>query len=298
MNLIPAVVSNELAKRSVLLRQASPQILFAGGVVGVTAGAVLACRATLRVEDVLEESRERRLLIESTLTETENAYYQADRDRDVTVLQYQTAIKIIKLYGPAVIIGALSIAALTRSHSILSKRNAALTAAYTALEKGFEQYRARVVEKYGEEQDREFRYGVRKLQLVQKETGKKTTVKVPGEASIYAKFFDETCPSWHPDADMNRAFLLAQQGYANNRLHARGYLLLNDVYDALGLPQTRAGCVVGWVLSRDDTTDNYVDFGIFERGSERARAFVNEFESAILLDFNVDGPIWNRLEES
>lgn len=297
MNLVPIAVSNEFVKRTLLFQRHSPRLLFVGGVVGVTASTVLACRATLRVEDVLQEARERRMLIESTLDDATAAYFAEDHNRDLGIIQRQTAIRLIRLYGPAVIVGALSITALAKSHSILSQRNSALAAAYTALEKGFDQYRARVIDKFGEEQDRDFRYGTGKLQVIDPETKKKKTIRQAGEASIYAKFFDETCPSWRPDADMNRAFLLAQQGYANTRLHARGHLLLNDVYQALGMNETQAGCVVGWILSKDGSTDNFVDFGIFDRDSDRARAFVNDFEDRILLDFNVDGPIWSRLEE-
>ena len=97
---------------------------------------------------------------------------------------------------------------------------------------------------------------------------------------------------------MNRFFLLRQQDQANERLKARGYLFLNDVYEMLGIPKTKAGQIVGWVYDTNmPNGDNYVDFGIFNAYSEQARDFVNGYERTILLDFNVDGNILDLIED-
>ena len=110
--------------------------------------------------------------------------------------------------------------------------------------------------------------------------------------SPYARFFDETVYEWKPDPLMNKCFLDAQQRYANNLLEARGHIFLNEVYDMLGFQRTREGAVVGWIKNGDG--DGYVDFGIYD-GNERSRAFVNGHETSILLDFNVDGTIWDKI---
>jgi hypothetical protein len=206
---------------------------------------------------------------------------------------------VVRLYTPAIVVGGLSIAALTRSHVILNRRNVALTAAYSALDRGFREYRARVVEKYGEEDDRNFRYGTREVEVVDEKTKKVKTVTRVGahEPSIYARFFDSYSTSWGKDPEYNLYFLKAQQNYANNLLHSRGHVFLNEAYDMLGIPRSKAGSVVGWLLSRNGETDNYIIFGIFDGKTGEARDFVNGLEGAILLDFNVDGVIYDKIED-
>lgn len=109
------------------------------------------------------------------------------------------------------------------------------------------------------------------------------------EVSPYAVFFDETCPGWLPNSEMNKMFLVQQQNYANELLRAKGYLFLNEAYNIIGAPRTKAGQVVGWIYDENNPIgDNFVDFGIY---NIRNRSFVNGYEKSILLDFNVDGCI-------
>ena len=75
---------------------------------------------------------------------------------------------------------------------------------------------------------------------------------------------------------------------ANDKLHAHGHLFLNEVYDMLDIPRSKAGQVVGWVHTKEKPA--YVDFGIFET-YKKNRDFVNGYERCILLDFNVTGNI-------
>jgi hypothetical protein len=300
MSLVPASLGLALGRNALTLQKHAPQILFSAGVVGTVTSTVLACRATLKVDAVLEEAKERRQLVHSTFEDIQTLdYSKKDRDQDLTKLQVQTTIRIVKLYMPAVIVGGLSIAALTGSNRLLMNRNAALGAAYTALDKGFREYRARVVEKYGPDEDRNFRYGT---EMVEVEDGegkkKKEVVRISrNQPSIYAKFFDASSVYFEKHPESNLIFLKAQQNFANDRLKTRGHLFLNEVYDALGLPHTKAGSAVGWLLSRDGSTDNYVSFGLFEGQEQKIRDFVNGYDEAVLLDFNVDGPILNMLEE-
>jgi hypothetical protein len=301
MSLVPATLGMKLGRHALTLQKHSPQILFSVGVVGTVTSTVLACRATLKVDGVLEEAKERRLLVHSTFEDPDTQNYtEKDRDQDLTKLQIQTTIRVAKLYLPAIIVGGLSVAALTQSNRILTHRNAALGAAYTALDRGFREYRARVVEKYGEDEDRNLRYGTELVEVKNEETGRKKNVVRVGrnQPSIYAKFFDESSIWWERHPEKNLIFLKCQQNYANDRLKTKGHVFLNEVYDSLGLPHTQAGSAVGWLLSRDGSTDNYVSFGVFEGQEQKIRDFVNGYEGSILLDFNVDGPILKMLEES
>ena len=118
----------------------------------------------------------------------------------------------------------------------------------------------------------------------------------PGEYSIYAKFFDDGCTGWTKDPEYNLMFLKDQQRYANDLLQSKGHLFLNEVYDMLGIPRTKAGQAVGWIYDeKNPVGDNFVDFGMYDMYNEKARDFVNGYERTILLDFNVDGNILDMI---
>jgi hypothetical protein len=296
MKFVPEVVGRTIARNSLHIQKASPQVLLGVGIVGMVGSTVLACRATLKVDTVMDEAKSK-LDLAKHLEHAD--YSEKDRSRDISLIYFQSSVKVVRLYAPAIILGAASIYALRTSHGILTKRNLALTAAYSALEQGFEQYRNRVVEKYGEEEDRNLRYGTQKVEIVDPETKKKKTVTRvgPDDPSIYARFFDQYSTSWNKDPEYNLIFLKCQQNYANDLLKSRGHVFLNEVYDMVGVPRSKAGAVVGWLLSPNGETDNFVNFGVFDGRDQTARDFVNGFEGAILLDFNVDGIIYDKLEE-
>ena len=283
----------------------SPEILAGVGVVGVVGSLVMACKATTKLSDILEDSKEQLDKIKEVAADPayEEKYSQDDAKKDTTITYVQTAMKVTKLYAPSVILCASSLGCLLASNNILKKRNAALSAAYMTVDKSFKEYRKRVADRFGEEVEKEIRYNIKAEEITKvDEDGNEVTetVKVmdgtddPNSYSDYARFFDESCAAWQNDAEYNLTFLKAQQQYANDLLKAKGRLFLNEVYRMLGIDETKAGQVVGWVYNPDNPTgDNFVDFGIYNMQRERVRAFVNGYEPNILLDFNVDGVIWN-----
>jgi hypothetical protein len=222
-------------------------------------------------------------------------YSTAEFQKDRLYIYTRSTVSVCKLYAPALGLGAISVAALTGSHKILSGRNAALTAAYAAVEKGFAEYRGRVVEKYGEDEDREFRHGATDVTFKDEETGKVRKgrgVDDTLQPSMYARVFDETNRHFVRNPEYNIFFLRCQQNTANDMLKARGHLFLNEVYDLLGMERSPAGAVVGWV---DGYGDSYVDFGVFDGNNPRTIDFVNGREGAVWLDFNVDGTIYDKI---
>ena len=285
----------------------SPEILMGVGVVGVVATTVTACRATTKLNDILDECAETRDKIKSVQENPayDDRYSDEDAQKDLTINYVQTGVKIAKLYAPSVALGVLSVGCLVGSHSVMQKRNAALSAAYLTVDKSFKEYKQRVIDRVGEEVEKEIRYGIKAEEVVETVTdedgNEKTvteTVKMmnPNLYSDYARFFDEASPYWQKDPEYNLVFLKAQQQYANDLLRAKGRLFLNDVYDMLGIEKTKAGQIVGWVYDPENPNgDNFVDFGIYDMSKERVRAFVNGYEATILLDFNVDGNIWDLM---
>lgn len=287
------------------LKKYSPEILVTVGVVGGITSAVMACKATTKVEAILEEAKDRIDTIHEVAEnpEMKGKYTEEDSKKDLAIVYTQTGVELAKLYGPAILVGATSIGCILASTNIMRKRNVALAAAYATVDKGFKEYRGRVVERFGKELDRELKYNIKAKEVEEikkNEDGTeevvKTTVQTASvdETSEYARYFDEYCIGWEKDPELNLYYVRMQQAHANDLLKARGHLFLNEVYDMFGIPRTKAGAQVGWVY--DEKTpgiynDNYVDFGIYDITKESNRDFVNGRERSILLEFNVDGYI-------
>ena len=285
------------------LQKHSPEILLVAGTVGVVASTVMACKATLKVEEIVDDAKQKIDTIHEVAANPAMAekYSEEDSKKDLAIVYTQTAVKFIKLYGPAVALGVASLGCMIGSNRILNKRNAALAAAYAAVDKSFKEYRGRVIERFGEKMDKELRYNIKAQEVEETTTDEngnevvtKKTIEVidPNNYSQYAIIFDDGNEGWDPDPERTKYFLIQQQNWANERLKARGHLFLNEVYDLLGAKRTKAGAQVGWVYDEANTFgDNFVDFGIFDTTRSKARDFVNGYEKVIVLDFNVDGYI-------
>lgn len=295
-------VNGVTSKAVMKLKKHSPEILVVAGIAGTVVSAVLACKATTKVAEILDETKGTLDTIHDGMeTGAINGqeYTTEDGKKDTVVVYAQTGMKLAKLYGPAIILGTLSITSILASNNILRKRNVALGAAYAAIDKSFKEYRGRVIECFGEQVDTELKYGIKAKKFeeieVDPETGKEKKVKKtvmvadPNLQSDYAVYFDSKSRNYETNPDYNRMFLKAQQAFANDKLQTRGHLFLNEVLDDLDLPRTPAGQIVGWTK---DGPDGYVNFRIVEveRETEDGR-----HEPTLLLDFNVEGNIWEKM---
>ena len=297
------------------LRRHSPEILVIGGAVGVVAGTVMACKASTKVGDIINDSKTKIAAIKEYSERPDvieaGEYTAADRKKDITIMYAKTGLAVTKLYAPAVFVEALSLGCMLKSHGILRKRNVALAAAYATVDKSFKDYRGRVIERFGQELDKELKYNIKNREIEEiivdedgNEKPVKKTVKTIDDIlkSEYAFFFDDTCSGWTKSAEANKTFLIQTERWANDKLQAQGHLFLNELLDMLGAQRTRTGNEVGWLYDKNgiECGDNYIDLGIFdqcgiERYDERKRAFVNGHERSILIDPNVDGPILSKL---
>lgn len=313
---ILTTVKRTVSMTGLKFKKHSPEIMVVTGVVGVVVSAVMACKATTRAGDIVEKAKEdidgvhqvieNPVLAQKYVEQYGEEYTEDAQKKDLAIIYAQTALEFVKLYGPSVLLGGASIACILFSHNILRKRNVALAAAYATIDKGFKEYRGRVIERFGKELDRELKYNIRAKEITEVKVNEdgthetnKTTVEVADPNALrsdYAKFFDEYCDGWTKDPEMNLVFLKHQQSMANKKLQSDGYLFLNDVYKMLGIMPTKAGQIVGWVYDEEGGVgDNYVDFGLYDISHEGARDFVNGRERSILLDFNVDGVIYDIL---
>ena len=273
MRFVPDAVSRKFAGQVLLARKHSPTILFGVGIASMVGSTVLACRATLKLEDVLDRMEDdkadahlAKAKVDSGELPEDVTYTEDEMGRDLMLISVRGVVSITKLYAPAIIVGGVGVVCLTRSHQILMERNAAITAAYVLLDRAFKNYRERVIDRYGEETDRDLRYDYEQVEVIDEKTGKISQQYqiAEGEQGLYSRWFDRENPNWTdpPNTEYNWIWLRNQQNWANDRLRARGHLILNEVYHMIGLSDTSAGAVVGWIYDRDNPIgDNVVDFG-------------------------------------
>lgn len=303
-----SIITKPIAKAKFNFKKHSPEILVIGGIVGGVVSAVMACKATTKAQDILSETHYKVSQVHAVLDDPENTedrYSEQDSRKELALIYAQTGLELARTYAPSVLLGTASIVSILGGHKILRGRNVALAAAYATIDQSFEEYRGRVVEKFGETVDKELRYNLKAQKIteteVDPETGKRKKVKkeilVPagdGTYSGYARSFEPGCEYWENDAQLNKAFLMAQEEFANQKLRSQGYLFLSDVYKALGFRDDRASHCVGWTFDEENPKgDNYVSFGFRDNLS-----FMEGFEKNVILDFNVDGPILDTFEDA
>lgn len=301
-----SVVKN-VSKAKFQINKRSPEILLTCGLVAFAGTVVMACRATLKAEEVIDRHNEKLQNIEdakeiSVENPEEYDYDEQLYKRDKTVCYVQTVVELGKLYAPSIGLAVLSVTCFVTSRNILHKRYLGVVAAYNAVSEAFKTYRQRVIDEVGEQMDRHYRYGTKLEEITNKivdEKGKekeiKETVENIDSSSLptdFARFFDEGNPNWDTNPNYNLMFLRAQQNIANDILHSKGFIMLSEVYDMLGFEQTPESLVTGWV---EGLGDNCVDFGLYDYEKEGVRKFVNGKANVILLDFNHDGVVWDKL---
>lgn len=284
---IPEILTRTLHRQVLTIKKNSPHILFVSGMIGFLGTTILASKATLKAAPIFEDLKEEIQHVNELHSSKESVEYK----KDLVYVCGRGFKQIGFLYAPAVIVGGFTIVSLTGSHITLTKRNAALTSAYAGLSKAFSAYRSRVKDAVGEDKELKIYRGEETKKVKTSDDKEIENLIDPNKISPYARFFSETNINWTKNPEENRLFIQCQQNYANHLLRSRGHIFLNEVYDMLGIERSSAGQVVGWLFGGPDS-DNYIDFGMFEPQNAR---FINGAERTILLDFNVDGVIWDQL---
>ena len=291
MRILSDRISRSIGTAGLKLAEKSPHLMFGAGIVGVGVATVLACRSTLKLEETVDEIRTD---VDAVQTMNYERIGRVDgnqeRAKDMLYVTSKSVVKVGKLYGPSILLGGASVGLLSAGRYELTKRNAARTSTLAAVTQAYAAYRGRIQELIGPDRELEIYHGVREVE-VPTEDGRLEIKKVsdPTVMSPYAKLFDEESKMWEPHVETNSLTLRGIQNGCNVDLRARGYLFLNDVYKRLGLPQTTAGQIVGWMWD-DEDCDNFIDFGLSSAQNEYYTE-TNQW----WLDFNVDGPIHTKL---
>lgn len=294
-NLVPKSITRMGGRTLLKLNASSPTILVVSGVVGLGATAVLAARATRHIDPIIEEHQKARAFVD------ERPYVnKRERQRSLMHLYTKTAFEFTKLYGPTLFVGTASAVSVLGGHKILRGRQIATMAAYSGLLEQFNGYRQRVVKTLGEDMERQIYEGANGEYVEDPDHKGEYKLKPKfgelNQDSYLRPWFDERNVNWTRDPQANYFFLKSVQTHMNNLLHIRGHVFLNDVYDALKLERTSEGAILGWVFGGGK--DDFVDFGFMTGSDPQTVAFRNGVERNVQLNFNVDGVIWDLINNS
>lgn len=296
--LIKTVITSKVGRGILLAKKHSPTAMVVGGTIGLVATVVLASKETLNLESIVDTAKadldrvndavEKETYVE--LNGEKVLYNEELATQDKFRIYCKTAVALAKNYAPAIIVGSISVACILGGYHILNTRHVALVAAYNGLAESFTKYRNYIKKNYGADTDKNAILGVGKTLIEKEFDGGVVEEEVPttdddAPFSPYAAIFDESSNAWEKSSDYNFYFLKVQETHANDLLRSRGHIFLNEVYDMLGLPRTKAGQIVGWVKDTK-VGDGFVDFGL---------PTVTNGERSFLLDFNVDGPIYDLI---
>ena len=308
LSAIQTLATNKLGRTGLILAKKSPEICIGLAIASGVGCVVLACTATLKAEKTIKGTEKVIKKIdeahEAKITDAKEEYTEEDYKKDMTLVYVKTGVDILKLYLPAIALGALSIGLTLKGHSILSRRNAAIAAAYKLLDISYQNYRERVKMEYGEAAEEKLRYGLKEITTTEIDSkGNEITVvdRYPCmmDLSPYSAIFsEETSTQFERSYSYNHAFLRAQQNYANDLLKRQGHVFLNEVYDMLGLPRTNLGIAVGWLNGynkRNPNNDQYITFGVDNPLNEEKADAREAMMQPFFLDFNVDGSIFNLI---
>lgn len=308
-----------IEKVKFLASKHSPEIWLGAGVAIIIGGVVYACQKSRKIDYMVDTYIDDKMLIRDERNEAvaaaipdgiepdtvvvddaedadeQKAIALADKNEKKALLKLRCeyALEYARMYAPAVIMIGGGLSMVIYGHRILNKRNAALISAYATLEQAFNEYRDRVRSRYGEgvEDDIYHAREYKEMTSIIEEDGKKKKIKdlVPVVGEIvgpYARFFDEeSSKEYFKSFESNRTFLLANMNMANDKLHRDGFLLLNTVYEMLGLRQDPTGAICGWALD-DEEGDTFVDFGIIP----------DEENNRFLLNFNCQGMVYDKIK--
>lgn len=289
------------------LKKYSPEILLGVGMLGMAGATVVACRATLNADKILAR-RERELDVIDTCVQqridSDLDYSEQEEKVDRFISNRHLVTGFIKLYAPATTLFLASGACILASYHIMSKRNAALMAAYKVLEEAFTKYRGRVVEELGMEKDAHFMYGTDEEAVITDKDGNETRVGKRSESfsglSGFSRVFEAETPDqlggwtgatqWSTMHEYNLSYLEAKMRHFNDQLVIKGFVTINDVYGELGFPATEAGMICGWRY-KPENGDGYISFK--PHGIDGNWTFGQDGDP-IILDFNIDGVIFDQ----
>lgn len=218
----------QLARRAErIISNNSPVILTGIAVAGSLMTAYLAGKASFKAAELISAEEHGRWGDEST--------------NESGLLTTKEKMELVwKLYIPAATTGLITVACIIGANRIENRRAAALAGAFALSEKSLEEYRAKVVEKFGERKERAVRDDVAQDQVRTNPPSRNEVIVVAGgQVLCYEAFTGRYFMS-----SMEK--LLKAQNDINRQILFDGFASLSDLYDYLGLPHTDVSNLMGW----------------------------------------------------
>lgn len=263
----------------------APLAFTAVGIVGLGATAYFAYKSAKKVEVILDEKENYDNLIEyrEDVQKQIDAGVDAQGDRiadeefEILVrsrdeydahiggLKEIDRLELVKRMSAAValpvITGVASIACITASYYMLNNRVLNLAAALATSTAEREYLRRRTEQEFGKEgMEKVYNAPISKQDVTTTDAkGKEKTTSedvADNIVSLHGEWFKNSDNYVRDDHDYNLQFIDSIEATLENRLFTRGYITLNEVYDKLGFPRSRAGAMVGW------TTSSHSAFGL------------------------------------
>jgi len=268
------------------------------GTVSVIGGTILLCKETINACDIVREYREaKQKLIDEGAEKSE-----------IRKLTVKTVGKVAVTVAPGAAVEVGGLGLMWNGYSNTKTALIGVSMAYGELQEFNNKYRQKVRDEYGEEVDEKFAYEFQEKEVViTDENGvqKTETVKIyPNDyrkmPSVYARYF---CYGEAEGAersfDYNDHFLHAQQEMANRYLKAHKKMMLNELYDMLGIKHSKAGYNVGWIYDeKNPEGDNKVKLRVRVVYREILDPITGEptgYERVHMIDPNVDGMVVDKL---
>lgn len=301
-------------KTSIWLNTNKPGILLGVSIVSLVGSLAMTVLSTVKAKKEIDSTKmrlEKIIADEKEINEDEQdeatrKFFSKLRKKEYAKM----ASKTLMYYAPSILLAAISIGTSVGSYKIMSNRLLSMTSAYSLLKTSYDLYRTETQKTIGEDKEKalysKFLEEYKKTKTTSK-TEKSESLEITADAEMLSVLwgpenvgiYDRLNPS------LNLSTLLHIESWFNETLRARGYVFLDEVYDALGFGsaisplhehQLLAARSYGWIYDMHDTTrQNFISFGLHDsegRLKEQSINLKNGAAEAVWLTFNVDGNIY------
>lgn len=201
----------------------SPAILTGVAVVGTATTAYLTGRASFKAAEVLR---------------SKELHFEAELEREMDL---KDKVELTwKLYISAAGTGLLTAACIICANRISDRRAAALASAYSLAQRGFEEYRVKVIEKIGQNKEEQVRTEIAQKHVEEAlERNPQQVIIMDGTTGFHDDWSGRLFES-----DMETVKSAVNK--VNHQIINHMYASINDFYDAVGWPTIPAGDDFGW----------------------------------------------------
>ena len=233
-------LKQKMSKMGHSIKEHSPLIFTAAGVVGLGATAYLAFKAKPKVEAIVEDM-------------------ENDRLNNVEIDQVEAGKQLIGALALPVITGTLSCVSIILAYKIQNDRILVLSESLAMATATMLQRSNKYKEMHGEESFTEWIAPTEKETTIttDKKGKEKEVITDIKKESIQADgvWFSQSSESSLDDHVYNMQYVRNAKENLELRLFQKGTILLNEVYDELGIKRTRMGQLMGWTTGDDFQID-------------------------------------------